>query len=164
MAKPILSQEYLKQLFDYKDGHLYWKVAKSKNTIIDSKTGSTDKYGYLRTSIDGKSYKTHRLIFLYHHGYLPYRVDHADNNPKNNQINNLRQATVSQNQYNQKLRSDNKSGCKGVYWISREKKWAVSLYVAKEKKNLGYFDDLELACLVAQEARDKYHGEYARHN
>jgi len=32
----------------------------------------------------------------------------------------------------------------------------------KIKKHLGYFKDFEFACLVADEARRKYHGEFAR--
>jgi hypothetical protein len=34
----------------------------------------------------------------------------------------------------------------------------------KQKDHIfGYFDDLELAALVAEEARDKFHGKFACH-
>jgi hypothetical protein len=35
--------------------------------------------------------------------------------------------------------------------------------VNKKRKYIGSFEDVELADLVAQEARDKYHGRFARH-
>jgi len=65
------------------------------------------------------------LIFLYHHGYLPKFVDHIDGNKKNNRIENLREATKSQNAMNQKVSTRNTSGIKGVMWHKRDKKWFV---------------------------------------
>jgi hypothetical protein len=35
--------------------------------------------------------------------------------------------------------------------------------IRKKRKNIGYFDDLELADLVATEARNLYHGAFVRH-
>jgi hypothetical protein len=64
---------------------------------------------------------------------------------------------------NRKLFKNNTSGCKGVYWNKRNRKWQVSVGVSKKQKHIGYFDDLELAELVALEARDKYHGNFAKH-
>jgi hypothetical protein len=39
----------------------------------------------------------------------------------------------------------------------------VQINIDKVKTHLGYFKDKELAELVAIEARDKYHKEFARH-
>lgn len=65
---------------------------------------------------------------------------------------------------NARLRKDNKTGCKGVFWISEKKKWRVEIVANKQKNHLGYFEDYELACLVADEARGLFHGKYARYN
>ena len=84
-------------------------------------------------------------------------------NRNDNSIENLRPAN-SKNQQNAKIRKDNKSGIKGVYWFAELKKWKVDIGVNGKRKYIGVFNDLELAELVAQEARDKYHGKFARHN
>lgn len=45
-----------------------------------------------------------------------------------------------------------------------QKKWAVTLQFNGKTKHIGVFEDLEFADLVAQEARDKFHGKYARNS
>ena len=73
----------------------------------------------------------------------------------------MREANRSQQLCNTKIRSNNTSGIKGVCWDKAKQKWLVR--VNKDKKNvyMARFDDLELAELVAIEARAKFHGEYA---
>ena len=104
-----------------------------------------------------------RLNFLYHHGYLPRCVDHKDGNTLNNQIENLREATHSQNSLNSKFRISNTSGYKNVHYVKRNQKWRVMMKIRGVNKSCGCYDDLELAGLVAAEARDKFCGQYARH-
>jgi hypothetical protein len=64
---------------------------------------------------------------------------------------------------NSKLYCTNKSGIKNVCWNKKEKKWVVKLQVNKNRIHFGMFEDIELAELVATEARDKYHKTFARH-
>ncbi len=163
MTKEIITQDYVKQLFEYRDGELYWKVKYSQRVKIGAKAGALDGDEYFRISINGKRYLNHRLIFLMHHGYLPEYLDHIDGNPSNNKIENLRAATLTQNQHNRKLGKDNTSGVKGVCWHKIKKKWQVQLRINNKVKHFGYFKNLELADLVAQEARNKYHGAFANH-
>ena len=59
-----------------------------------------------------------------------------------------------------KLKIDNKSGSKNVHWNKQRNKWTVMIRVDKKQKYIGLFEDLELAELVATEARDKYHKEF----
>jgi hypothetical protein len=163
MTKEIITQDYVKQLFEYRDGELFWKVKYSQRVKIGAKAGALDGDEYFRISINSKRYLNHRLIFLMHHGYLPEYLDHIDGNPSNNKIENLRAATLTQNQHNRKLGKDNTSGVKGVCWHKIKKKWQIQMRINNKVKHFGYFDDLELADLVAQEARDKYHGAFANH-
>ncbi len=157
------TQEQVKSLFNYKDGDLYWKKSLTKNHFeLNKKAGSLRGNKYLRVFINKKSYANHRIIFLYHYGYLPKFIDHIDNNKLNNKIENLREATVQQNNCNTKLRKDNTSGIKGVHKV--QKKWLVRVQINNKRKIIGRFDDLELAELVAIEARNKYHKEFARHH
>ncbi len=44
------------------------------------------------------------------------------------------------------------------------KKWAVNVCLNNKNKRFGRYDDIELAELVAQEVRAKYHGEFARNS
>lgn len=163
MAQKILTQEYLQSLFDYREGKLYWKnISKFHHQLKNKEAGGLNNNGYIRIKIDNKKYAAHRLIFLYHHGYLPEFVDHIDTNKSNNRIENLREATRSQNQWNKPIPAKNKTGVKNVSFIQLKNKYMVRLSVNTKELFFGYFEDLELADLVAQEARDKYHKEFAR--
>ena len=57
----------------------------------------------------------------------------------------------------------NTSGKKGVCWKKDKQKFKVELYVNSKNKFFGYYKDFELACLVSDEARSKYHKEFARY-
>ena len=159
----MLSKEYLQSLFDYRDGELYWKITKSQKTKAGNKFGCPDKYGYQVGSIDYKVYKAHRLIFTLFHGYLPKEVDHVNGDKTDNRIENLRAVTNSQNQYNKCVQKNNTSGCKNVSWDQSISKWVVRVSFDKTQRYIGSFTDLKFADLVAQEARYKYHGVFARH-
>jgi hypothetical protein len=158
----MITQELVKELFDYRDGALYRKTAKTERQVSEA-VGTVNGMGYLVVSIKSKLYRVHRLIYLYHHGYLPALVDHANNNQLDNRIENLRPATKSQNAQNSKRRVTNISGIKGVGWDKSRKQWKVDIKIHTGKKHWGRFDDLELAKLVAIEVRNKYHKEFTRH-
>jgi hypothetical protein len=148
-----LSQNGLHQKFEYKDGFLYWK-SNSK------RAGCLLKSGYWKIKINQKPMFAHRLIFLMHYGYLPKMIDHIDENRANNYIQNLRECSNAENQWNTK----SKTSTKNVSWHKIKKKWRVQIRVKSNPIFLGYYDDIELATSVAQEAREKYHGTFANHN
>ena len=158
----LISKEFLHQLFEYKSGVLYWKVKWSDKVVVGSPVGYI-KDGYLGTKINKIDYRNHRLIFMMHHGYLPKIIDHIDGNPLNNCIENLREATHSGNSCNSRKPHTNTTGKKGVCWKKDKNKYKVEIWVSNKPKFFGYYKDFELACLVADEARNKYHKEFARH-
>ena len=147
--KPEITQEYLLELFEYKDGHLYWKVARG-NTSIGKRAGyiDTSNLGYQKVTIgiDNKLYNGHRLIFLIYHGYLPEFIDHIDGNSLNNNIDNLRECTIQQNSWNCKKSKNNSSGFTGV-WV-HGKKWRAGVKVGGVTKHLGTFNTPEEASAV----------------
>lgn len=158
--------EHLKDLseyLEYRDGGLFWKKLKNHRGPKVGQRYGTEQFGYRQGSYDGHNYKEHRLIWFLHYGYLPKCIDHIDGNGLNNSLENLREVTQSQNLLNTGKRSTNTTGHKNVYFNKAAKKYQVQLFVDKKVKYIGTFDDLELAALVAEEARNKYHGEYARH-
>ena len=159
-----LTQAKAKELFEYRDGVLYRKITTSRLGKKGNIAGFTSDKGYRNVLINGKQYGIHRIIYLIHYGFMPSIVDHIDNNPLNNKIENLREANKTKNNLNAKKRKDNTSGFKNVNWHSQKKKWQVRLCINKKSTSFGLFKDLELADLVAQEARNKYFGSFARHN
>jgi hypothetical protein len=161
----MITQKIVKHYFELKDDCLYWKnvVHLNQSKLIGQKAGSIHSTGYKHITFNGKVYKSHRLIWLYVYGYLPKEIDHINGDRQDNRLENLREVTRSQNQFNKCLAKNNTSGTKGVSWHKKSKSWTVRLCINKKPKHLGYFKDLELANLVAQEARNKYYGEYARH-
>ena len=156
-----MTKELLLQLFDYKNGELYWKAKKSGVTV-GMKAGSDSGNGYITLQINGKNYKLHRIIFMMHYGYLPKYLDHIDGNPSNNSIENLRECTHQENVWNQSIKKNNTTGIKNVSWSEKRKRWFVKL-THKTGTFQKFFKDLELAELVAIEARDKFHGKFANH-
>jgi hypothetical protein len=158
----MITQDQVKDLFDYRDGELYWQISTS-NIKIGAKAGSVNSNGYRAIKVNGKHYKAHRLIFLYHYGYLPKYLDHIDGNSLNNCIKNLRPATISENSCNTKKRTDNKSGIKGVSWNKQNKKWIVQLQVKNKNRYFGLYHDIEIAKFIAETMRYKYHGAFARY-
>ena len=161
----MITQERLKELFDYQDGQLIWKVKKARANKGDIAGCDAPAKGimYRQTKIDGKQHRVHCLVFLLHHGYFPKQVDHIDGNCLNNRIENLRAADASSNALNSKLKSSNTSGSKNVYWHTEANKWFVRFTLKNKTHSFGMYDDLELADLVATEVRNKFHGQFARH-
>jgi hypothetical protein len=160
-----LTKEYLKSILDYNQdtGIFTWKVNKSQRTKVGNVAGWLHD-GYKKIEINNKKYNAHRLAWLYVYGEMPKNlIDHIDNDRSNNKISNLRQSTHQTNSENYKTPKTNKSGVKNVCWYKNSNKWVVSMSVKKTKKTIGYFDDIELAELVAIEARNKYRGEFANH-
>lgn len=159
----MVTQEQLKELVEYKEGFLIAKVKWADKIVVGNIVGTKNKDGYLQVSIQKKKYYVHRLIFLYHFGFLPESVDHIDGDKNNNRIENLRAASLHQNNYNVKTPKSNKSGVKNVHWNKKNNNWNVTLAANNKSMYFGSFDDLELAALVAEEARNLYHGKYACH-
>jgi hypothetical protein len=159
-----ITQTRLHELFDYKDGQLIWKIDKKYSKIkAGTIAGHEIKHQYIQVVIDRKTYYLHRLIFVYHNGHCPKVLDHIDGNQANNRIENLREATSSQNGFNSRLNVNSSTKMKNVNWNTEANKYRVELAVNGKNKFIGYYVDPELAELVAIEARDKYHGRFARH-
>lgn len=162
----MVTQDLVKRLFDYNEdtGVITWKEVRSKKVKIGQEAGylSTDS-GYRKITVGEKLLYAHRIAFLYTYGFLPKYIDHKNGNRADNSKANLRECTQTQNNQNSKLRESSKSGYKGVVFDKRSNKWESFITLNRKKKFLGYFDDLELAGFVAEEARNMHYGEFCRH-
>lgn len=161
MADQIISQQKLKEIFDYKDGNLYWKKSRQRGNA-GTKAGSLNVDGYIHIKVDKKRYRGHRLIFFYHYGYFPVEVDHINGIRNDNRIENLREATKSQNAHNKQKQINNKSGVKGVYWRKDANKWAVQIGLNGKKYHFGHYKDFKEACFIALQKRYELHKSYAK--
>ena len=141
-----------KELFTYSNGNLFW-------TKTGKAAGSLKLNGYKLVKHQGVFTGAHRIIFFLHHGFFPEMVDHIDGNVSNNSIENLRAATRSQNGMNSKHYASNTSGYKNVY--KNKHSFTVRLKVDGKLRNFGNYEDIEFAGLVAEEARAKFHGQFA---
>lgn len=88
-------------------------------------------------------------------------VDHINCNPLDNRRGNLRLATRAENSRNTYKQSNNTSGFKGVYKISRGQGWYAMITVDGNQIFLGNFDTPELAHTAYCQAARKYHGNFA---
>lgn len=158
----MLSKEQLLEIFEYKDGELYWKTHTGNRYKTNKIAGYLHPSGYKYTGVLGKRYKNHRIIWMMHYGFLPKEIDHIDRNKQNNRIENLRESNRVLNMQNVDMRKNNSSGFKNVYWHKGNKQWQVKMNIDKKTKLFGYFDNLELAGLVAEEARNKHHKYFAK--
>jgi len=105
-----------------------------------------------------------RIIFFLANGYLTKgrEIDHIDGNPLNNRVENLREATSSQNSCNAKIQKNNTSGHKGIIWDKERQKWVVRITLEKKTFYLGRYGNLEEAVKVSKENRQKLHGKFGR--
>ncbi len=158
MAKQILTQEYVKSLFDYnpETGIFLWKVKKSQNTKIGIESGTKNKYGYRVLVINYIPYLAHRIAWLYVYGVIPNKhIDHKNRIRDDNRICNLREVTYSENCQNIKIPKHNSTGCIGVYFNKKLKKYGASIKVNKRNKHLGLFDTIFDAAATRRSAENK---------
>lgn len=88
-------------------------------------------------------------------------VDHIDHNGLNNQKNNLRIITQSQNMMNRSsLQTNNKSGYQGVCWDKRRNKWKSYIKINRKLINLGRFKDKEEAARAYDKKAKELFGEF----
>lgn len=132
-------QTYLLECFDYfaETGDLVWRrrpqshFQAGKHSRGHHQRAWNAKYagkpacartpqGYLRTSINKRSFYAHRIIWKLVHGVEPSTIDHINGDRADNRIENLRSVSQAQNARNMKPRS---SGPPGVYRHSAVEGW-----------------------------------------
>ena len=133
--------------------------------VLGKEAGSIHTRGYRHIKIDGKSYKAHRLAYLYMIGAWPTEeIDHINGNPADNRWENLRAASSYQNKQNAKKKSNNMSGFKGVHQDTRlsKRNWYAQITANGVKRSLGRFNTKEEAYAAYCAAAVSLHGPFAR--
>jgi hypothetical protein len=155
-----LTQQTLKQMLSYSEhtGQFTWETPSKYRPEYQGKiAGSLHSVGYIHISILGKSYKAHRLAWLYVHGVWPLtNLDHINGDRADNRISNLREATHAQNAQNRKhARRGHTLGVLGVVWRERNKKYEARIHIEGKYKYLGLFataEEAHAAYLTAKRA------------
>lgn len=147
--------------YDSETGIFVWLVKPYKKTPSGSVAGSTYGQGYRYIGIDGIRYSAHRLAWKMTTGSDPVNnIDHINGDKSDNKIANLREATKSQNQYNQGKHADNTSGHKGVCWDKAHGKWKAQISINGKNKYIGIFTDINDAAAAYAAAAERLHGDF----
>lgn len=131
------------------------------------KIGGSSKSKYYAIRIFSNVYKLHRLAYcVYHNTVISDRdiIDHANMDKKDNSIDNIRLATMSQNQMNKPKRGGCSSIYKGVSWFSGIGKWYSCISIKGKQTRIGFFDDEASAALAYNAYAIEHHKEFANLN
>ena len=88
-------------------------------------------------------------------------ADHINHNLLDNQRDNLRGCTRSQNQMNKKASSNKSSQFKGVSWSKWQKRWRVQITMDGKKIWVGFFENEKHAAHAYNLMAKKYFGKFA---
>ena len=156
------------EIFKSIDGFDNYEVStmgRVKNIVTDRILKQCiNPHGYLQVYlyVNGKKtkYIAHRLVSIV---FIPNpdnkpNVDHIDGNRTNNNLENLRWATFSENGMNKAKQKNNTSGYIGIR--KENDKWRVQLTVNNVKMHCGFYDDIRDAILNHNELTMHYFGEF----
>ena len=139
----MITPENVRDLFDYKDGKLIKLYGRYAGPQKGSKVGN-----YLEVWSGKSRYKYHRVVWLWHNGEWPTELDHINRDTSDNRIENLRQVTRTENNYNRRQYHTNSSGVTGVCWSKQKEKWFARI----GSKHLGSYSDFNDAVAARQQA------------
>ena len=125
-------------------------------------------YLFVRLSKNGIA-QNHRIHKLVAREWVPNPgqkrcVDHIDGSRTNNNWENLRYATSSENGMNAKHRTDGSSVYKGVNYQTQAKKWKAQIGINRQRIYLGIFPSEREAAEAYNTAAIEHYGEYAKLN
>ena len=136
------SLEEINKFVSYKVGFLYSNKTGLK---LDSKT----KRGYYYVYIAGRQYLTHRIVWKIFNKTDPNGlVDHIDQNPLNNKIENLRVVNDSLNKLN--------NSKNGFYFNKNSGKYMARITLDSEEIYLGLFNTPEEASAAYQKKKVEF--------
>lgn len=167
-----LTADTVRSLLDYdpSTGVFKWKPAiypdgRPNTRNVGKVAGTPNSNGYLRITIGQRSYKAHRLAWLYVHGENPPDcVDHINGDKGDNRIENLRIASHIENKRNVPVQRNNRTGLKGVTKHSQcAAKWIARIRGRDGvQRHLGIFNSPEEAAECYRKAALREHGEFAK--
>jgi len=141
----MITSEEVREIFEYKDGMLFWKMSPHQKIKVGERAGSIGGTGYRKIQLFKKTYKEHRLVWLWHYPLNDDEIlDHIDRDKTNNKIENLRVLSQSENNRNSERCNNSITGIQKFH-----NKWKAFYWHNRKNHYLGHFETLE----DAQEAR-----------
>lgn len=134
----LFAEAHRKYSYNPETGKLYWKVRTRHNGPKPGRAaGGADGNGYLQIMVLGFKLKAHHVIWLMHKGELPKGyIDHANRNPADNRIENLRVCNAIENGFN---RSTSARPTSGVYEVKEHGTFCARIGHEGKKLNLGNY-------------------------
>lgn len=161
---PKLTLERLREVLRYEpeNGAFFWLKDCNQKRRAGDKAGNADNKGYWCIMIDGKTYKGHRLAWLWMTESWPEReVDHINLDKSDNRWENLRAASHARNCANTPRKVTNRVGAKGIR-LTTSGKYVARIMKDQKPYHLGAFVTLKEAKEAYAAAAIIHFGEYAR--
>ena len=143
------------------------KIYKNGNIFVNNKKINSYIEVYEKVNIGGKTYRLHNLLVEAYKRKLKKDeiVDHIDNNPLNNSLDNLRIITKQENSMNRnKTKEKTTSIYKGVIWDKSRRKWKARIKLDGKSIYLGRYEFEEEAALAYNKKAKEIFKEYANLN
>lgn len=160
-----ITQKEVRELFDYHESGVLIRRKDGGGTAKKNNiAGCINAIGYRVINIKNKLYLAHRLIWLWHNGYMPELcIDHINQIRDDNRIENLRESSWSCNLRNTGNQKDTTSGVKGVSLDKRRNTWNAYITIHRKRINIGQSKNFcEAVCLrLAAEQCVDWHGSYS---
>lgn len=161
--KNLPTKESLHNTFIYDNGNLYWKHdigCKIKGGTLAG-NNPKNKNECLRVTIKGVNYSYARIIFCMFHGINNQKITYIDKNNRNTKIENLMIANNALIAVREKIRKNNRTGRKGVYYCKNprhvNKKWYACSTVDGKTISLKYHNTKEEAFNAYRDFVQKQH-------
>lgn len=167
MEKPGLDYLRTRISVDVRLGLVSWIDATKHHRPLNGgqagsvgKNTSTEKC-YWRIKINGLAIKRSHIVFLFANGRWPeLQIDHINGNSLDDRIENLREATPTQNAWNHKAKAKKSDLPMGVRALPSGR-FQVRITCNKVVHHIGPFDSLDLAQSAYQQKRKEMFGAYS---
>jgi len=146
-------------------GYENLSVSKSGNVIYNGvgiEPKIEDGFFVVRLREHEKPIKVHRLVA---DAFIPNPkkkliINHIDNNKLNNNVNNLRWATIQERSFHQVISKNNTSGSKGIYYKKSNDKWRAMIFYNGKLQQIGNYDKKEDAIEARKQKAKELFGEF----
>lgn len=165
VVRELLDYDAATGQFTFRRRGLHWfksqRACNAWNARFEGRpTGTDNGAGYTSLRLLGMSYKAHRVAWMWVFGKQPDgEIDHVNQDPSDNRIENLRVASRAANQQNQRRaqRSNRSTGLLGAYRDKATGRFRAAIRHNGKSLYLGQFDTAPEAHAAYVEAKRKLH-------